>query len=296
MPSTNFEDLIGRGATGAKPAASVPGRLYFDTTLVQMERDNGATWDAVEGAGTGLPTDGWVADGNTWSYSSDDAPSFEISIDADMTTMLAPGMRIKITQTSEKFFVITAVGAFGGGATVITVYGGTDYTLANAGITNPYYSPVKAPFGFPLDPAKWSVIVTDTTSRSQAAPVKNTWYNLGGAACQISAPIGIWHGSYKVTKYGYKSSAVTNFVQVTLSTANNTESDANWTTGGYSGGGSGTFDLSQTVFMSGVINVAVKTTLYLNCLWDRTASADGTSIQFMNDSSPMVLSLVCAYL
>ena len=41
----------GRGTTAAKPAAAAAneGYLYFDTTLVRMERSNGATWDVVEG-------------------------------------------------------------------------------------------------------------------------------------------------------------------------------------------------------------------------------------------------------
>lgn len=46
--STNFEDLIGRGATGSKPAAGVPGRLFYDTTLEQWERDTGADWEVCE--------------------------------------------------------------------------------------------------------------------------------------------------------------------------------------------------------------------------------------------------------
>lgn len=46
--STSFEDLIGRGATGSKPAAGVPGRLYYDTTLGQWERDTGVAWEVCE--------------------------------------------------------------------------------------------------------------------------------------------------------------------------------------------------------------------------------------------------------
>lgn len=57
--STNFEDLIGRGATGSKPAAGVPGRLYYDTTLEQLERDTGVAWEVCEpgSGGGGAPTD-----------------------------------------------------------------------------------------------------------------------------------------------------------------------------------------------------------------------------------------------
>ena len=36
-----------------------------------------------------------------------------------------------------------------GGATLITVYGGTDYTLADEAITSPYYSYASNPQGFP---------------------------------------------------------------------------------------------------------------------------------------------------
>jgi len=41
-------DMIGRGATGSKPAAGTAGRLYYDTTLSQLQRDTGAAWEQVE--------------------------------------------------------------------------------------------------------------------------------------------------------------------------------------------------------------------------------------------------------
>jgi hypothetical protein len=46
---------VGRGDTASKPAANtVPaGTLYFDTTLVKMQRSNGTDWQDVEGAGGG---------------------------------------------------------------------------------------------------------------------------------------------------------------------------------------------------------------------------------------------------
>lgn len=50
--STNFEDLVLRDITANRPAAGKPGRLFFDSTLNKMQRDNGATWDDVESAVT----------------------------------------------------------------------------------------------------------------------------------------------------------------------------------------------------------------------------------------------------
>lgn len=92
---------------------------------------------------------GWIGDPNTWTYSSADAPTFVASVNADVTGILSEGMRIKLTQTTAKYFIVTAVAAFSGGATLITLYGGTDYVLANAAITAPAYSSAYAPLGFP---------------------------------------------------------------------------------------------------------------------------------------------------
>lgn len=45
----------GRGTNGARPAAGNPGRLYYDTTNSQLQRDNGSSWDAIEGGGFANP-------------------------------------------------------------------------------------------------------------------------------------------------------------------------------------------------------------------------------------------------
>lgn len=274
----NFAQALGTSAT---PVAILWGTVNVNTAVA---------------AGS----DGWTAGTGTWSYSSADAPTFVISVNADMTAILGVGMKIKLTQTTVKYFIVTAVGSFSGGATLITVYGGTDYVLANAAISSPNYSVVKAPLGFPMSPAKWSVIVTDSTIRTQASPTKNTWYNLGTTACQITVPIGTWYGEYKVGLYAYRNATAATFAVATLSTANNSESDANWTQGGYSSNGSvnSTFDLHENLHVSGIISVATKTTLYLNACWDKglVMNADGTSMSFRNDIMPMVLSLTCAYL
>lgn len=52
--STNFEDLIGRGTTASKPAAGIPGRLYYDTDLDKLQRDSGSAWQDVEQSASGV--------------------------------------------------------------------------------------------------------------------------------------------------------------------------------------------------------------------------------------------------
>ncbi len=52
-------DIIGRGATASKPAAGIPGRLYYNTSSEKWERDNGAAWEDCEpAAGSGGYTQG----------------------------------------------------------------------------------------------------------------------------------------------------------------------------------------------------------------------------------------------
>lgn len=226
--------------------------------------------------------DGWISAGETWTYASADDPTYTFTIASDVTGKYSAGMKIKWTQTTVRYGIITAVSAFSGGNTTITLYGGTDYDLDNAAITSPYYSMVKAPQGFPLDPSKWRVRVTDTGNRTQATATQNVWYNLGTTNSQISVPIGVWRLRYKVFFY------ITNneVGKVTLSTANNTESDTSMS--GYIFG-----TMEQLGSPENIVNVASKTVYYLNAL---KAGAGAADLFYYNTYTPMLLEATCAYL
>lgn len=235
--------------------------------------------------------EGWRPDTNTWTYSSADSPTFVISINADMTTTIYPGYKFKLTQTTTKYFIVTAVGTFSAGATLVTVYGGTDYTLANAAISSPYWSNRKAPAGFPLAPDKWTVSVTDTSDRSQASPVTNTWYNLGSLT--ISIPIGVWSVNYKVLQRCAKAASTLTNMASTLSTGTTTESDSDLSVFETLGGASGSLVLLTTqVSIPKILTLAAKTSYYLN--GRTTGGAD--SIGHRGDSGTTVIRAVCAYL
>lgn len=282
---TLLADIILRGATGDRPAAAIEGRLFYDTTLNKLQRDNGSSWDDV----AEVSADGWVAAGETWTYASADDPTFTFTIDSmDATAKYSTGMRIKLAQTTVKYFIITKV-VFNDPGSTITVYGGTDYDLANAAITAPYYSVVKAPLGFPLDPTKWTVEVTDTSSRTQATPVQNTWYNLGSFT--ISIPIGAWNVQYKIVPYIYDSTAAAYNLHITLSTANNTESDKKWTYSIYMGDAMKNFFFPA--FVENPIVLTAKASYYLNT---RTTTASVDGIYNTNDVSTAIIRAICAYL
>lgn len=239
------------------------------------------------------PVDGWRSISATATSGTLDSPSFEISFNADMTGLIGLGNRIRIFQGSTKYFIVTKVAPFASGATIITCYGGTDYTLAPSGttaITSPYFSPAKAPFGFPLSPAKWTVEVLDTSFRSQASPTANTWYNLGGIS--ISAPIGVWRLSYKVTGQSTITGTSVDIV-VTLSTANNTESDTIYSGQGLAtSGSSGAISALLTLSLLGAITATSKTPYYLNT----RSTVSASNIYNRNDIQKMFIRLESAYL
>lgn len=84
--------------------------------------------------------DGWIAVSDTWTYAS----ATTVTVPSDATTKYSVGDKVKFTNSGAKYFYITAVGA-----TTLTLNGGSDYTVANAAITVPYYSKSETPLGFP---------------------------------------------------------------------------------------------------------------------------------------------------
>lgn len=88
--------------------------------------------------------DGWISAGETWTYAS--ATTFTIS--GDKRGKYQKEDKIKLTQTSVKYFYVTNV-SYSSPNTTITVTGGSDYSLADATITSPYFSKIENPQGFP---------------------------------------------------------------------------------------------------------------------------------------------------
>lgn len=233
--------------------------------------------------------DGWVADANTWTYVSADSPSFVASVNADMTGTISVGMRIRLTQTTVKYFIVTAVGSYSAGATELTLYGGTDYTLADAEIASPGYSNVKAPFGFPLNPEKWTVEVVNSGDFEQLSPTTGVWYN----AEIIVLPIGAWNVQYRVF-YSIATSGTqyTQYYFITLSDGAATESNARMTRAFFFSTLATLFGNSSSFAAEDLYVVSVETPLYLNIKSDYSVD----SIGIYGTDIPTVIRAVCAYL
>jgi len=229
---------------------------------------------------------GW----NSFPYTCTYASANTFTVSGDKTAEFSAGMKFELTQTTVKYFILTKV-AYSAPNTTFTVYGGTDYTLANAAITEPYFSSVKSPLGFPMSPTKWTVSFSDTTDREQTSPSAGTWYNLGSA--MIAVPIGAWLLGYKCALYVNRTAATFGDSRSTLSTANNSASDATFSTYNAQSGASGTQQQYAHIQVEQYKDIAAATNYYLNI---GTPNAGISAIGIKNVYETAQIYAVCAYL
>jgi len=129
----------------------------------------------------GVPhTHAWQEDTDEWIYGSDIYNYFYIA-NKDVTCKFPPGTKIKLTQTTEKFWYVdySAVGELG--HTSVVLVANSDYTLVDAPITNPCYSYDINPEGFPwdfTDDVATAIHVVD----NKATPVDSDELGLGDSA------------------------------------------------------------------------------------------------------------------
>jgi len=240
--------------------------------------------------------EGWISPAGTWSYSSVDDPTGVILSNADETGRIGLGDKIMFTNGGNTIYGFVTKISYSAPNTTITFLHEIDptdslalYLLANSAITNPYYSHAKVPFGFPLEEDKWTFYVIDTTQRTQASPTALTWYNLGSVS--INFPIGAWKRlGYSVDAAGVGPTGQIS-VFTTLSTANNSESDASMTRK------INVASTNLTQFESSLeayryLKLASKTTYYINTKSNQSI----TTMYNQNATLTLVISAICAYL
>lgn len=93
-----------------------------------------------------VPTDGWTTDStHTWVYAS--ASTFTIA-GVDLTTQFQTGTLLRFKQGGSYKYAVVASSAFSTNTTV-TIIVNTDFTIANAIVTDNYFSYQINPQGFP---------------------------------------------------------------------------------------------------------------------------------------------------
>ena len=122
------------------------------------------------------PVSGWIAAGETWTYAS--AGTFTVA--GDVTAKYKKGTRIKLTQTTVKQMVCYADATYSAPDTTVYVTGGSDFTLANAAITLPFYS-----YGNPPDFQMWFTWAP-TQAGFSSDPANGVYqFMLIGTACTL---------------------------------------------------------------------------------------------------------------
>lgn len=216
---------------------------------------------------------GWTPANERWSYVSVDDPIGIIEISGDQTAKYSAGMRIRFVNNANTIYGIIQVVALNSGNTRITFLHEIDptdslalYLMQNSAITNPVYSWHKAPFGFPLKRSSWRVYFKDSLDRQINSAVVGTYYNLGTSLLDV--PIGGWVVGYNVVadaeSLPNNNTNIRN--QVTLSTANNSESDKDLTTNYQVGGSSQPLRIAMSLDREKELILTTKTRYYLNAV------------------------------
>lgn len=256
--------------------------LYDETVGGSLQVDTINVMEAIR--------TGWFPIHDIWTYAGADDPSFTFTVAGDMTAVHSVGMKVKLTQTTVKYFIITKM-VYSAPNTTYTVYGGTDYDLANATITDAYISNVKSPAGFPMSPFKWSVNFTDSSVRQQTNPTGGTWYNLGSLSTSI--PIGIWRVSMKGSvDCGKDTGGGDRAVFSALSTSNNSVSHNKLKAHDY--GYVVEWNRMAYYFEDQAVDLSSKTTFYPIFM---ASGGSGTwYLRSNNDQNQLIVQAECVYL
>jgi hypothetical protein len=202
----------------ATPANPDSGRnkLYFKSDDKLYGLTSGGTEVALATENL-VSSDGWIASTDTFVYVS--ASTFKIT-GADRTAIYTPGTRLKLTQTTVKYAVV--VSSSFSTDTTVTIAVNTDYTLASAAITLPYYSYQANPQGYPgwftFTPSEtWSNPPSSRTTYARYSVIGRQLTMLFGtngtangsnssASIQITAPISV--ANFTITRHPMIGSAM----------------------------------------------------------------------------------------
>lgn len=260
--------------------AAINNQIAYVLDVNEFYQYSGSAWTIF----INLPeetvgADGWAEISETLTYASDTTYSNTnttysgtVTIVGDFTSVYSAGMKVKLTQTTAKYFGITAV-SFGGGNTTLTLFGGTDYQLVNAAITSPNYSVAASPHGFPTSETKWTIETIDTANTALVSPTQSVWNNINSNSIDVAL------GNCKIEVSSYIGALDTSTGDlgfwITLSTANNTESDTQLTSAiRATYGSAATIRLRNLLSVQKRVVLSADDTYYLNVLTDIAAVAN----------------------
>lgn len=169
-----LRQAFNRGLNAVLPVGGTTGQVL--KKLSNANHDYGWQDDTDTGGESPTTDDGWFSTDDTWTRTG--ANTFTVA--GDLTSVLTKGTKIKLTQTSVKYFYVTDV-SHSNGTTTVTVTAGDDYTLAAAAITSPSYSQKASPAGFP----HWFNFTVGFTGFSANPSGFLARFRITGTTCQV---------------------------------------------------------------------------------------------------------------
>jgi hypothetical protein len=288
-------DITATTVTASGNIETTAGAVKTDT-ISEHTGAAGVTIDSLLIKDGGLPTySGWNVITESLTYASGAGTNIgTFTASGDLTSKYYAGMKGKLTQTTVKHFFLMDV-SYSSGTTTFSAYFGTDYTIADAAISSPYFSIDKAPSGFPLDPAKWTEEAIWTTTRVKTTSIST---NYGSFADSLTVPIGAWYLSWSILIGSLQTqSASQRYAIFTLSSDGSTQTHSDLTVShasNYRPDGSfegGSFSMATR---STFISLTTETTFTAIGKVSNTGSV--TELGIYNSTINGVVRATCAYL
>lgn len=239
-------------------------------------------------------TTGWISADETWTYSSVDDPTGVITISGDVTTKYSLGMRIKFTNGGNTIYGIITKISYSSPNTTLTFLHEIDPTdslalhlMANSAITNNYYSSMKVPYGFPINPDKWTLKYEASALTFISSPVINQWYNLG----TLSLPVGLWNVTYNAVIATTANGTAPNRCFITIGQTSASQGSAGCMTGVNSGYNEATSLAPAT--NTELFNLSSPSTIYLTFMTNQSAKS---MVDVYANGTVTTIRAVCGYL
>lgn len=179
------EGNLAVGHAAGKTAVDYDSATHFALAMKGIGIEHGTAGTHKNITATGLTVasqtwsslvTGWLEAGVTWTYVS--ATTFTLT--GDYTSTYTAGLKLRMVQsaTSKYFYVVSS--SYSAPTTTVVIAVNTDYTLANAAISSPYYSMIAQPVGFPA-----ALNYTPTLSNLSGGTLNVSNYAIRGRHCKV---------------------------------------------------------------------------------------------------------------